>query len=83
MLVFVHLFITVLLLNSDELLTKLRVNNNGDLEIIGNINEGFYDFEVLAVDYDPNTSTVLRAKSKVSRFLMLDFYQNILNFIKN
>lgn len=44
----------------------LRVNKDGDLEVIGNIDEGVYDFDVVAVDYSPGSSTLLKARSKVS-----------------
>jgi len=46
-------------------LLKIRVSKYGDLEVIGKIDEGFYDFDVVAVDYGPNSSTRLKAKSKV------------------
>lgn len=44
----------------------LRVSQDGDLEVIGNIDEGIYDFDVVAVDYGPGSSTLLKARSKVS-----------------
>lgn len=43
----------------------LRVNKDGDLEVIGNIDEGIYDFDVVAVDYSPGSSTLQKARSKV------------------
>jgi len=53
------------ILTLEHLLSKLRVNNNGLLEVIGNIDEGFYNFDVVAVDHGPNSSTILKAKSIV------------------
>lgn len=48
------------------LMPMLRVSKDGDLEVIGTIDEGIYDFDVVAVDYGPDSSTLLKARSKVS-----------------
>jgi len=49
------------------------MNKDGDLEIIGYIEEGFYNFDIVASDFDPESSTVLTDTSKVIHFLMNDF----------
>lgn len=50
----------------------MRIDHNGDLEVIGNIDEGFYCFDVVAVDNSPNSSTVpLKAVAKVIAFIIL------------
>lgn len=49
----------------EPLLTKLRITDDGELEVLGNIDEGYYNFDVVAVDYGPNSTTVLKDRSKV------------------
>lgn len=56
-------------MNLEELLTKLRINKDGDLEVIGYIEQGFYNFDVVASDFGINSSIVLNATSKVILFL--------------
>lgn len=58
----------VLIINyiSDHLWPKLRVSKEGDLEIIGVIDEGTYYFNIVAEDFGPNSSTVLKARAKVA-----------------
>jgi len=69
----------------------LRVTDDGELEILGNIDEGSYSFDIVAVDYGPNSTTVLKDRSKVIytlynnyifkysyTFLTKDFTKNIL-----
>ncbi|VVC25193.1 Cadherin,Cadherin-like,Cadherin conserved site [Cinara cedri] len=56
----------------DQLLSNLRISRDGDLEVIGNIIEGFYSFDVVAVDFSPNhksSSAVLKTKSRVNLFV--------------
>jgi len=43
----------------------LRVTDDGELEVLGNIDEGYYSFDIVAVDYGPNSTTVLKDRSKV------------------
>jgi hypothetical protein len=49
----------------------LRVSEDGDLEIIGVIDEGTYNFDVVAADFGPNSSTVLKARSRVTVIFIL------------
>ncbi|XP_027842981.2 uncharacterized protein LOC114124021 [Aphis gossypii] len=53
----------------EQLLTKLRVSDDGELEVLGNIDEGHYNFDIVAVDFGPNSTTVLKATSKVNMFI--------------
>ncbi|XP_026807790.1 uncharacterized protein LOC113550256 [Rhopalosiphum maidis] len=53
----------------EPLLTKLRVNDDGELEVLGSIDEGYHSFDVVAVDYGPNSTTILKARSKVYMFI--------------
>ncbi|XP_022177630.1 uncharacterized protein LOC111038715 [Myzus persicae] len=53
----------------EQLLTKLRITDDGELEVLENIDEGFYSFDVVAVDYGPNSTTVLKDRSKVNIFI--------------
>ncbi|CAI6348183.1 unnamed protein product [Macrosiphum euphorbiae] len=53
----------------EQLLTKLRVTDDGELEVMGNIDEGYYSFDIVAVDYGPNSTTVLKDRSKVYMFI--------------
>lgn len=53
----------------EQLLTKLRVSDDGELEVLGNIDEGYYNFDIVAVDFGPNSMTVLKATSKVNMFI--------------
>ncbi|XP_025420336.1 uncharacterized protein LOC112690522 isoform X2 [Sipha flava] len=53
----------------DHLWPMLRVSEDGDLEIIGVIDEGTYNFDVVAADFGPNSSTVLKARSRVNLFI--------------
>jgi len=53
------------MINLEQLLTKLRVSDDGELEILGNIDEGYYNFDIVAVDFGPNSTTILKAISKV------------------
>lgn len=57
---------------SDQLLSNLRISRDGRLEVIGNIVEGFYSFDVVAVDFRPDNNSsvaVLRTRSKVYSYL--------------
>lgn len=53
----------------EHLLTKLRVTDDGELEVLGNIDEGYYSFDIVAVDYGRNSTTVLKDRSKVYMFI--------------
>ncbi|KAL5243981.1 hypothetical protein ACI65C_011391 [Semiaphis heraclei] len=53
----------------EPLLTKLRITDDGELEVLGNIDEGYYNFDVVAVDYGPNSTTALKDRSKVHMFI--------------
>jgi len=51
----------------------LRVTDDGELEVLGNIDEGYYSFDIVAVDYGPNSTTVLKDRSKVINILYIVF----------
>lgn len=67
---------------SDHLWPKLRVSKDGELEIIGVIDEGSYNFDVVAVDFGPNSSTVLNARSRVNIFFFFFLSHHLLSFDK-
>ncbi|XP_025202436.1 cadherin-87A-like [Melanaphis sacchari] len=53
----------------EQLLIRLRISDDGELELLGNIDEGYYIFDVVAVDYSPNSTSILKARSKVHVFI--------------